>query len=311
MSRADETKSTIDRAGIPLPLPVLRTTFQLLERAAPWAGARIMARIWSTPLGASAARKHDNRPRPGTLTTLPLTAARTVAAESWGSAGSPVVYLLHGWGGWRGQLGAFVQPLLDNGFQVVAVDAPSHGDSGPGRWGPRQSLIPEFTDALEAAIKAYGPAHAVIAHSLGAAATTFGIAEGMAVSRVAMIAPSVDLDSRSRELGAVLGYGEKIRTGFLRQIERRAGRPIADFDMPARARHLKNLPPALFVHDRADYDVPYTDGEQLAAAWGECEFVSTEGLGHRRILTDPAVVAHTVAFACAQLVPAQLDTNRQ
>lgn len=52
---------------------------------------------------------------------------RTVVVETWGE-GEPV-YLLHGWGGWRGQLGAFVAPIVEAGRRAVALDTPSHGES--------------------------------------------------------------------------------------------------------------------------------------------------------------------------------------
>jgi pimeloyl-ACP methyl ester carboxylesterase len=54
--------------------------------------------------------------------------------------------------------------------------------------------------------------------------------------------------------------------------------------------------PLLVFHDRDDRDVAWTDGEAIAAAWPGAELVSTAGLGHRRIVHDPGVVARAVAF---------------
>ncbi|MBV9445637.1 MAG: alpha/beta fold hydrolase [Streptosporangiaceae bacterium] len=81
--------------------------------------------------GERAVLRVANRRRPG------------VVAESWGAG--PVVYLLHGWGGYRGQFGAFVAPLTSAGFRAVAVDVPGHGESGPGAYGRGRGLLPDFT----------------------------------------------------------------------------------------------------------------------------------------------------------------------
>src|SRR5882724_4574089 len=45
----------------------------------------------------------------------------------WGKG--PLVVLVHGWNGRASQLGAFVEPLVRAGLQVVAFDAPGPGAS--------------------------------------------------------------------------------------------------------------------------------------------------------------------------------------
>src|SRR5690606_31214133 len=100
-----------------------------------------------------------------------------------------IVYLLHGWGGWRGQLAALVAPLLAAGYRVVAIDGPGHGETGPGRLGGRRTTPVEFSEALAAVVAVIGPAHAVVAHSAGATATGFAVRDGLAADRLVFIAP--------------------------------------------------------------------------------------------------------------------------
>lgn len=68
------------------------------------------------------------------------------------------------------------------------------------------------------------------------------------------------------------------------------------FDIPTRVRLAAGLPPLLLVHDRDDKEVDTPDTEDLAAAWPGSTVVRTTGLGHRRILRDPAVVARVLDF---------------
>ena len=52
----------------------------------------------------------------------------------------------------------------------------------------------------------------------------------------------------------------------------------------------------LVFHDHDDREVPFAHGDRLAATWPDAELRTTEGLGHRRILRDPDVLAEAVAF---------------
>ncbi|WP_199521797.1 alpha/beta fold hydrolase [Jiangella anatolica] len=273
---------------------MLRYAFRALERVAPAAGAGWAARLWCT-LPNTGGRRRDDRPEPGERSSLTLPGGRVVAVESWGFG--PPVYLMHGWGGWRGQLGGFVRPLTDAGRRVVAVDAPSHGESGPGRLGRGRATGVEFVEALTAAAGKHGKPAAVIAHSLGSAAAAVAVADGLPAARLALIAPSTNLSEGLALFQRTMGFGQRVGTRMVARLERLAGRPLADFDVTDLSRRTgAELPPTLVVHDRRDKEVPYDDGAALAAAWPEAELASTDGLGHQRILRDPAVISLVVDY---------------
>src|SRR5690606_20521439 len=88
----------------------VRTLFSTLDRVAPQRAADRAFDLWCT-LPHNAGRRKDHRSGPGEVTRLPLEHG-DVVVETWGDVDRPVVYLVHGWGGWRGQMGAFVEPLL-------------------------------------------------------------------------------------------------------------------------------------------------------------------------------------------------------
>jgi pimeloyl-ACP methyl ester carboxylesterase len=79
-----------------------------------------------------------------------------------------------------------------------------------------------------------------------------------------------------------------------RRIERRFGTPWDGLRGREIAPRLDL--PLLVLHDRDDAEVPCAHGETLAAAWPGARLHRTSGLGHRRILRDPEVVARSVAF---------------
>lgn len=290
--------STIVRATRTARTAAMRGTLDVLDRLAPRAAGRWAARLWCT-LPDSGARRRDDRPIPGpftppsTTSSVTLSGRRRVTVETWGDG--PPVYLVHGWGGWRGQLGAFVEPLLSRGRGVVAFDAPSHGESGPGRHGPRRSTGLEMMEALHAVVAAFGPPAGVVGHSLGSAVTVWALDDGLiaAPPRLGLVAPTVGPVGYIEALVRHLELSSRTRLAMLAYLESLLGRPVSDFD----ARRIKvALPPTLVVHDRDDKEVPYAEGEELAEAWPGADFVATEELGHQRILRDPKVVDRVAAF---------------
>jgi pimeloyl-ACP methyl ester carboxylesterase len=268
-------------------------SFRLLERVAPAAGARWAETLWFTV--PSPRGRRDRQMDPGRPFQVRLH-GRAVAGEAWGAG--PAVYLVHGWGGWRWQLDGFVAPLVEAGYRVVAFDAPSHGASDPGPEGPSRSTILEFADALTAVVTDMGPAHAVVAHSLGATAAAFAIGGGLPVERAAFLAPMADPLPYTRTFAGRLGFGDRVRTRLVDRIERRVGLPLSAFDVPAMAGQVPT-PPLLLVHDRLDAETGWSDSAAIAASWPRSRLVTTSGLGHRRILRAPAVIAEATGFVAA------------
>jgi pimeloyl-ACP methyl ester carboxylesterase len=278
-------KSTIVRANLGVRLRGI--ALALAEREAPRLGARLAVRMWLT-IPPAAIRPAMTEP--GERTVL----RGRVVAESWGAG--PAVYLLHGWGGYRGQLGAFVEPLTSAGFRVVAVDALGHGESGPGRYGRGRALMPDFIAALEAAIAHYGPAHGVIAHSLGASATAIAVLDGLPVNRLVLIAPVSNAMSGIDIFARTAGVGPRVRAKMPRRIQRLARIPVEHFDVVTRSAERDELPPVLVIHDTGDRRVPFDLGVLVATAWPGARLEPTEGLGHLRILQHPEVTKSAAGF---------------
>lgn len=262
----------------------------MLERVAPAVGARWAEALWFSVPRVRA--RPERQTPPGQPFQVPVD-GHTVAGEAWGAG--PSVYLVHGWGGWGWQLEGFMGPLVERGHRVVAFDAPSHGASGPGLAGPGRSTILEFADALAAVVAANGPAHALVAHSLGATSAAFAMRNGLQVERAAFLAPMADPLPYTRTFAGRLGFGERVRTRLADRIERRVGMPLSAFDVPAMAYEIAT-PPLLLVHDRQDAETGWSDSAAIARSWPHARLVTTSGLGHRRILRAPAVVDEVVEF---------------
>jgi len=228
---------------------------------------------------------------------LPGPAPSSIVTEAWGEG--PAVYLLHGWGGDRTSWRPFVGPLTRAGFRVVTLDAPGHGESGPGAYGPGRTLLPEMITALRAAAGHHGPAHAVVAHSMGGLAAAVACLDGLPAARLVLIAPMPDVPSAIQVFAEAAGAGERIRARMPRALERLARVPLSHFDAVQRSAEEETLPAALVIHDGGDRRVPFGLGARLAAAWPCARLHVTRGLGHHRILHDEGVIAASVDFLMA------------
>ena len=293
-------KSTIVRALQVTQLTGLRAAFAVLERTAPATGGRLAANLWCTPPRVPRRRRRQRAAPPGERFTV-YSDGTGVAAEAWGSG--PVVYLLPGWGGWRAQFDPFVAPLVAAGHRVVSLDPPGHGDSGPSRLGRRRAALTESAAALRAVADVAGPPRAVIAHSGGCLAVTLAMRDGLRVGRLGFISPMANPATHFPAFARILGIGPRVMAHFVPALEHLVGRRIPEFDLPARAAGRDDLPPLLVAHDREDRSSPYAGAEAIAEAWAGARLVTTQGLGHVRILADPTVVKTMVEFATARRLP--------
>ena len=220
--------------------------------------------------------------------TLSLRAGGELAGYAWGSG--PSVCLAHGWGGHAGQLGAFVEPLVARGFRVLAVDMPAHGGSP----GERTNLF-EFARTLEAVRELFGPLHATIGHSLGAAATVLCAARGTELGRLVLVAATARLRDEAVKFARRVGLAEQ---ALLARMEELHGATIwADTTLVGLApRAAERGARVLVVHDELDREVDFADGAELARVWPGAELYATSGLGHVALLRSGGVVERVVGF---------------
>jgi pimeloyl-ACP methyl ester carboxylesterase len=269
----------------------IRLAGQMFSRLAPETAGRLAIRAFCRPPAPRVSQRIAALLASGTRGSVTVR-GQAVATWSWGSG--PRVLLVHGWGGVGGQLATFVPALLEKGYAATVLDAPAHGSSAG-----RESSMLHSTDALLEVDRAHGPTHAIVAHSLGASAATLAMTQGLDVQAAVFVGPPSHpaewVDAFARYFGLTEAAVEYMR----REVERQFGFAWDAIDTVTLAR--QQHAPLLIVHDADDEEVPIAQGREVAAAWPGARFVETHGLGHRRILSDPAVIRETAEFLSDRL----------
>jgi pimeloyl-ACP methyl ester carboxylesterase len=270
---------------LPLAFRLVGLALRGLDAVAPRLAARAAGSLFLTPRRVALPRSEAGW-RESARREQRRIASLNVTTWSWGEG--PAVLLLHGWEGRGTQLGALAESLAAAGYRVVAPDFPAHGDS-PGR---KTNLL-EFAAIIEALIRELEPA-AIVAHSFGSAATSVALSRTPFAGRLVYIAPPEDFGFFTTVFGSMLGISNDLARRMEREIERQ-------FDIDwSRLRGAALAPamtaPLLVIHDEDDTDVPPRYGRAIASAWPGARLHITSGLGHRRVLRDPAVMAEVVEF---------------
>lgn len=272
----------------------LRATW-LATRVAGAVSARLAgppaARLWFTPWKLPTSERAAQRQAGWLAGTNPVSFPLGRDLISGYSAGDgPTVLLVHGWGESGASLGAFIAPLTAAGYRVVGIDLPGHGASSGGRTDGFQ-----LAEAVRAVCETLGDVHAIVGHSMGGTVSLYAAHEGAGVDALALISPSVRLDHALDTFTTLFKLPPKAKAGLKATIDRRYGPDVWE-RLSGKAIAPRVDVPALIVHDRDDPQVALADAEDLHAAWPSSRLVTTEALGHGRILRDPAVIEAVTSF---------------
>lgn len=267
-----------------------RVVFRLLWNIAPMRAVDRATQLFLTPpRDSSFSDAEFDSMEEAWLLPVPSPTGRLIAWR-WGRAKDPAVVLVHGWGGRGTQLRQFIDPIIQRGFSVVTFDAPGHGMTGRG-----ESSVPHILHGLTAVLDHLGSVHAVVGHSVGGAVAAMALAKRPSVTCGVLIAPPASLIDFSRSLADGLQWPEALRAAMQRRVENRFGYKWTEFE----AESSSGSQPLLVIHDSNDREVPLTEGGRHVRNWPRAQLLTTKGLGHRRILEDPATILAAADFIAA------------
>ncbi|MFC8491285.1 alpha/beta fold hydrolase [Streptomyces sp. NPDC057235] len=276
--------------------PLLRTFLNTAARVAPGPAGRLAFHLFVRPLGRARPKPEEREIMAAARVGRLRVRGKDVVTYAWGDGRRPVL-LVHGWSSRASRFGALAEALLARGYSPVAFDAPGHGDS-PGR----ASNIVEYREVIRELHARHGDFDAVVAHSFGVLASLFALRDGVRTTRFAGLGAVGSFAFLMEGFRDRLGVDERVVRALRAHVERRVapGEPGIWHRFEADHAPERLGAPLLLLHDEDDDMVPPAQSRLLVRAHGDrARLVVTRGLGHRRILRDPDVVARTVEFVTA------------
>jgi hypothetical protein len=176
--------------------------------------------------------------------------------------------------------------MVAAGFRVVAFDAPAHGQSSG-----TLSSAPAIAEGIRAVEAREGPFHAIVAHSLGALASTCAQGRGVEVRKVVFLGACCWVEPLLVNFVEHLGLPDETRNELFQISAAEFG--LEEISAEAVAARLGGTA-ALLMHDPDDSEMPYDHSVAIAGAWPEALLLPAPGVGHRRILRSREIIARTI-----------------
>ncbi|MGW1346683.1 alpha/beta hydrolase family protein [Kribbella sp. NPDC002412] len=252
---------------------------------APRLAGRAAFELWRRPLARGRVREAEREIHEAARVEV----VDGIVTYAWGDGRRPVL-LVHGWRSRASRYAGFVTRLLELGYSPVSYDGPGHGDSTV----PMGTIL-DHQRIITALAGKYGAFEGVIAHSLGVPFALYAARQGVAAGRIVSISGIADFGYLVERFGRELGLKTRVRAELKRSIERR----LFDGDPEVWTKYSVGPGAAelLVIHNDVDDVVDPAQVDVLLASYGpSARFSGKTGLGHGRILSDPAVIEEAVTF---------------
>ena len=200
----------------------------------------------------------------------------------WNHPSDKKLLILHGYESSVINFDRYIKPLTKAGFEVLAFDAPAHGQSGG-----KQINVLAYKNFVLHIHSTYGPVNNFIAHSFG------GLALGLALedmdpnpnNKIVFIAPAAETTTAIDSFFNFLRLDKEVRIKFNALISEKSGHPPEWFSLSRIAKNINGQ--VLWLQDKDDQMTPLSDVEPIIEKnYRNFKFIISEGLGHRRIYRD-------------------------
>ena len=278
MSKKKQKQSQV----IEIPKPILYTA-KFLQAISSSLTTKFAAKLFTTPIRHKLPKRELHMERESVQKSILVPEIqKEIVVYEYGKSDKKVL-LVHGWSGRGTQLVKIADELLKMGYMTISFDAPAHGKSKG-----NSSIMIEFIASILEIEKQYGPFEFAVGHSLGGMSVLNAIKQNLQVKK-AVIIGSGDIiqdiiDDFICKLQLRPEYGIKLRNHF----EAKFGGKMDDYSAYKAATEIKI--PVLIMHDKDDDDVSVKAAYHIHEHLQGSELVITEGLGHRKILGDEAVI---------------------
>jgi Serine aminopeptidase, S33 len=208
---------------------------------------------------------------------------KEIRCWKWGRG--PGILFVHGWNGRGVNFTHFFKPFIDAGYSVITYDAPAHGKS--------EGHVTNYFELSDTVRTFLDPSRGfnikgIIAYSIGASAAINCISKDKPSIDIVLIAPALKLKEILFNSFTHHGVPKIVYQSLVTEMEECYGYDVHQDNPYVLAKTISTK--MLILHDKDDRTIPYLDSKILSNKTDNVNLHTTEGLGHKRILKDKAVV---------------------
>ncbi|WP_435314661.1 alpha/beta fold hydrolase [Cellulophaga fucicola] len=184
------------------------------------------------------------------------------------------ILLLHGWESnvfrWRN----LISYLIEENYNIIALDAPAHGNSKG-----EVLHVPIYTEVAQTLIEKYKPKH-IVGHSLGGMTTLYNNYKynNPSVDKLIILGAPSEFYTILLNYQNMLKFNDRVFNELKAFIKEKFGFLPEDFSISEYAK--QNKKKGLLVHDKLDFIAPCSDSELVHKNWTNSKLITTEGYGH-------------------------------
>ncbi|HLA55709.1 MAG TPA: alpha/beta hydrolase [Flavobacterium sp.] len=268
---------------------LILSTGKFLQFISPKLAALFAARLFTTPLKYKIPKRElemDMKSRQQSVDIKSID--KEVVVYHFGETGKKVL-LVHGWSGRGTQLVKFADEFVKAGYSTISFDAPAHGKS-PGK----TTLMPEFIATILQLEKEFGPFEAAVGHSLGGMSLLNSVKRGLKLERLVTIGSGDIIQDIIDEFIEKLELKPEVGQLMRNHFENKSHEAMDNYSAFRAAMEIDI--PVLVIHDNDDPEVLVKCAHHIHENLKNGELMLTNGLGHRKILGNHAVIEKTLAF---------------
>ena len=281
-------KASIHTQSLKIPKVILLTS-KLISFISPKLITLFAAKLFTTPIKHKIPKRELEMDRKSIqkLTYIPAI-KKEIVLYQYGESKKKIL-LVHGWSGRGTQLFKIAEELQKAGYSTISFDAPAHGKS-PGK----MTIMTDFIATILEIDKELGPFEAAIGHSLGGMSVLNAIKEGLKVNHAVVIGSGDIVQDILDDFVAKLELKPNLSTLLRLHFEKKYGEEMNNYSAYLAA--AKTEIPVLVIHDHNDPEVPVKAGINIYEHLKNGELMLTEGLGHRKILGNTAIIEKILQF---------------
>lgn len=251
---------------------LLGSYINILAYIAPEKAAAKVFSLFSTPRRGKIGAHHTEFLNPARSERLPFNDIELQVYIWPGTA--ETVLLVHGWESNTHRYKVLIEKLRNEGYTVIAFDAPAHGYSdGPNLY------VPLYDEAMQLIKQKYEPAY-VVGHSIGAMTAIYNQNKhpDAHIKRMVILGAPDRLEDMLAESEQLLGLSRKTTQVMDAYFKKRFGFTKRDLSSATLAEAI--MIPGLIIHDKDDSITPAYGSEIIHEHWPNSSLILTTGLNH-------------------------------